>query len=306
MRETSGDPSALESQTPDVLVCGSATTDVFEGRTAAGGAVRFAARVVEAFGATAALVVLTARHGDDVALSGEECQFVDGGAPLVFAHRLDDSGGRSLCVLSRPRRPLDASVIPVAWREPALLVLAPLLADDMNLDSFAALPPNRERLLLAQGLLRDVNEAGDVRPVPEAPDALLKLATPDMTVALSEEETADWPTAALAELAARSRRLIVTRGADGADVITSRRLFHVQPVAARVVDSTGAGDTFATAFACALALGVTADEREAGTIAAAAAAASIEQTGPASLPPLAALRLRAKRSVGAEDSGAVA
>lgn len=278
-----------------------------------GGAVRFAARVVEAFGATAALAVLTVPGGDETGLEGHDHVYVDGAVPLVFAHDIESgpaggsaAGGRSLRVVSRPTRTLDASVVPPVWRKPALLVLAPLLSDDMDLESFAVVEPSSERLLLAQGLLREVTESGDVHSSVRPPSALVALSTPDTTVALSEEETVGWPAAALDELAERNRRLIVTRGAAGAEVITRERRFHVQPVAARVIDTTGAGDVFATAFACALALGVADDEQEAGVLAAAAAAASIERAGPAPLPSLAALRRRTAGGGAGGDAGAVA
>jgi sugar/nucleoside kinase (ribokinase family) len=59
----------------------------------------------------------------------------------------------------------------------------------------------------------------------------------------------------------------------------------VAPYPANAVDTTGAGDVFATAFILGVSkLGLS--DEEAGRLASAFAAASVERTGPAPLPPL--------------------
>ena len=72
---------------------------------------------------------------------------------------------------------------------------------------------------------------------------------------------------------------------------------EVPACAADVVDTTGAGDVFATAFILAMSkLGL--DDAGAGRLASAYAAASVERIGPVPLPPLGEIEARARMDAG--------
>jgi sugar/nucleoside kinase (ribokinase family) len=101
-------------------------------------------------------------------------------------------------------------------------------------------------------------------------------------VFLAAGEVDTWSAGALEGLARRARRVVITRGRDGADIYTAAGIEHIPARPAQRVDPTGAGDVFATAFI----LAVRAGEQRAGAIASAYAAAAVERQGPAQLPPL--------------------
>jgi sugar/nucleoside kinase (ribokinase family) len=95
----------------------------------------------------------------------------------------------------------------------------------------------------------------------------------------------------------QSERLVVTRGAEGASVYRGEERFEVPACPAAAVDTTGAGDTFATAFILASSR-LRLDDVEAARLASAYAAAGVERVGPAPLPPLSEIERRAAIAAG--------
>lgn len=270
---------------PSVLIAGALSLDLFGGERRAGGAIAYAARAAAALGVRARLLALAGPDADLAALGGHELELVRAERTLTFAHGRGAGGARRLRLSRRPGRALSAAGLPPRWRGGHdLLLLAPLLPDDLDLASFAALPARR-RGLLAQGLLRETGADGRVGHAGAPPAALLAAADARTSVFVSEEETARWDGPALATLAAAAERVVVTRGARGAEVLRgAERIGAPAARAARAADATGCGDVFAAAFMVALARG--ADDAEAGRIGAALAAAALERTGPRALPPL--------------------
>ena len=118
------------------------------------------------------------------------------------------------------------------------------------------------------------------------------------SIFLSEEETALWAAGALDYLVARCARVVVTRGADGARVLTRSGERVIAAAPADPVDATGAGDVFGAAFILAMRAG----EEFAGRVAAACAAAACEVRGPGVLPSL--TEIDARFHVGLTDVGA--
>jgi len=293
----------VENERPRVVIVGAATRDVFPDRSADGGAVRYGARVVEAFGARAGLVVLDdAPSVDDAAFASHALHHVEGGSRLTFGIRATGDR-RQMRVLSRPSTALKLEDVPVGWRTPELLVLGPLLQDDIDVASFVDARPSWT-LVIAQGLLRAIASGGAVGPLGRVPEVLRRFARPRVIVAVSAEETAGWAASDVDGLAERGAIVLLTEGSAGAEVITASERFHVKPPTATAVDTTGAGDVFATAFACALALGTVESLREAGRLAAQFAAASVETQGPAPLPDVQAIMARAGVAAHAVDAGA--
>jgi sugar/nucleoside kinase (ribokinase family) len=162
------------------------------------------------------------------------------------------------------------------------LLLTPLTEDDLDVASFLDLPA-AARSVLAQGLQRVMAPDGAVT-LKEQPSAdLLALAGDTTSVFLAASEVAAWPLGELERLAERVARVVVTGGAEGARVYRpGKTALDVAPEPADVVDTTGAGDAFATAYTWALAEG--ADDVEAGRLASRIAARMTEVVGAGALP----------------------
>lgn len=276
--------SEARSGAPQIVVVGAVTEDRFGDRTRPGGAVLYAARALEALGIRARALASAPPGSEPEALTTHERTFVHTATGLRFAH---DMAGeeRVLRVLSRPERALTAGDLPPAWGDADAIMLAPLLPDDLDAASFLELPGPRIALV-AQGFQRRVSPTGEVTLLGEPAPALLAAATERTSVFLSREEVAPWPDEAFGDLVASCARVVVTRGADGADVHRpGEEPLHVDAAPATPIDTTGAGDAFAAAFTAALACG--ASDARAGALAARVAAATVEHVGPVRLPRLA-------------------
>ena len=277
------------------MIVGALTIDVFPGRTATGGAVAYAARATAAFGERAGILTVAAANADLTPLATHDVRAVASDTTLSFAHsHVDDH--RELRLLSRPSRRLSLAHLPRAWRRPEVLILAPLLDDDIDLLSFAALEGVRHRALLAQGLQRAVGQSSAITMATTPSDALFHPLTRVFNVFLSDQDIADWPAEALDRVARHVRRLVVTRGSAGADIHDGGPVTHVDATPATVIDTTGAGDVFATA----LILAEEAGDADAARLASAYAAACVALPGASPLPPRAVVerRLRGAASQG--------
>ena len=294
---------AARREPPRIAVVGAVTDDRFGGSARPGGAVRYAARALASLGIRARVLASVSGGGRTLTprplpqgerepeFEGHDLALVETGAGLAFAHETDGEGERRLRVLSTPDRALTAADWPEAWRGLDALILAPLLPGDLDAASFAALPVSRIALL-AQGLQRRAASDGAVTLLDAPSDALGAALDERTSVFLSGAEVASWPRGTIDGLAASCARVVVTRGADGADVHrTGEATLHVAAAPATPVDTTGAGDAFAAAFTAALACG--AGDAEAGALAARVAAAAVGVVGPERLPPIAVAEERA-------------
>ncbi len=279
-------------------VVATATWDLFGERRVPGGTAAYVARTCEALGVRARLLVLAGPDADGEASLAHEVRR-RGERTLTFRHEVDGGGPRSrrlLRLVQDPGHTLSPADVPSEWGEPDTLILAPLLPDEVDVLAFIDDYPAAEVALLAQGLQRAVvpDDRGDtggeglVMHRAQPSSVLLDAARPNVSIFLSQEEVELWPAGALAHLAARAARVVITDGPRGASIIDRAGTRTVAPVPARVVDTTGAGDVFASAFI----LGLRAGEQFAGRLAAACAAAAVEVVGPASLPPRSALEAR--------------
>ncbi len=281
-----GAPDVGPARATSVLIAGAATRDLFDAEQRPGGAVVYGARAAAALGVRAQLLTIAGPDSDLDALRGHDATIVQTSHTLTFAHTFsaEAPGSRELRLLARPERALSASDLPSS---PApgdaldLLVLAPLLAGDLDLASFAGIRARR-RALLAQGLLREVGADGLVTHAASPPTQLFDHVDAQTSVFLSEDEIADWDTQALSALAGAAERLVVTRGARGATVLRGGTRLDTPAHTAVAVDSTGCGDVFSVAFMIAIARG--ADDARAAAIGAELASASLGQAGAQALP----------------------
>ena len=272
-----------------LLLVGPVTQDVHGDEVVPGGSVSYAARAAAALGVEARVLTVAAPDADLGALSEADTRVLAASSTLTFTHE-PASAGRALKLLAWPDRRIAASDLPEDWRTPSTMLLAPLLPDDLVLLSFLALPCEHV-VLLAQGVQRRIEPGGRIEHEAGPSDALLRCLAPHVSVFLSEQEVRLWPDASVARVAAGAARLVVTRGAEGATVYRGGSVLHIPAAASETVDTTGAGDVFAAAFAIAIGEGM--DDAHAGALASALAAAAVERRGPAPLPPRAAIEERA-------------
>jgi hypothetical protein len=262
-----------------VMIVGPVTWDVFpDGRRAAGGTVSFAARVAASMGVRAHVLTMASEDADLSALEGHEVHVLETADTLTFAHTFDNEV-RSLRAICEPQRTLTPADAPASWPAPEVLLVAPLLASDIDAAAFAELPV-AECGVTAQGFLRRRGAGGVIETTHGSTAPLRAAATARATIFASEEEIAHWPAGEVASLALRTRRLVITRGDRGAEIRDHAGTRFVPAVRADPVDTTGAGDVFAAAFILALGEG----EATAARLAAAYAAANVEVVGPAPLP----------------------
>lgn len=266
-----------------LLIVGPVTLDVFDDRVAAGGAVTYAARCASAFGVRAHILTAAQPGFDRSPFDGHELHAVDADATLAFRHRTVE-GRRHLRVIDDAGWTLSPLDLPPEWPAPDVLLLAPLLPDDIDVLSFLAMPGPRHRGLIAQGVLREVGAFGEVHRAEAASAILRAVARPDLTAFVSQEDLDEDAAATPTAL----RALVVTRGAAGVDVLSGTERLHVDaaPLVDPALDDTGAGDVFATAFMLALETGVAESLGRAAEVASVFAGAKLERLGPAPLPTL--------------------
>ena len=266
---------------PQVLIVGPVTRDVVGDRRPPGGSVSYAARTAAAFGTRLAILTIGGPDANLDALAGHDVEFVRADATLTFELQHEQpAGNRKLRVHARPQRPLTAADLPDGWAQARMLMLMPLLPDDIDLDSFVALDPPDGWAVTAQGLQRTVHQSSSVQHISRPSSSLLRCCTDNVTIFLSEEDISGWSQADLHTVIARAGRLIVTRADRGSDIYRAGEVHHVDASPAARVDDTGAGDVFATAFMLAMHEG----DEAAARLASAFAAASVECEGPVPLP----------------------
>jgi predicted nicotinamide N-methyase/sugar/nucleoside kinase (ribokinase family) len=257
------------------LVCGHVTLDRAGGAVVPGGSAYYAARALAALGASVRVLTSAGPDFPAPALRGEkgsvEAVVVPAPATTTFENAYAPAGARTQRVLATAP-PLDPGRLPAAWREPDLLLLAPVLGET---DPAAFLAVARARVvgLCVQGLVRAVQPDGKVTPRRLGADARLAGVG---AAFVGEDEAAGQPDL-VGVLAANVPVVVLTRGAHGCEVHAGGRVRRVGVHPAREVDPTGAGDVFAAGFLLALASG--ADPVEAARLGAAAASVAIEGRG---------------------------
>ena len=260
-----------------------------------GGTALYTARANEALEVRAHVLALGGPDADLTALATHEVHRVEA-QTLTLRHDFVE-GVRVQTLVQAPGRTVTPEDAPAAWPEPATLILGPLLPEDVDVTAFLDEYPAAEVALLGQGLQRTVLPDQRIAHRAQPSSVLLDAARPNVSIFLAEEETALWPSGALAHLAARSARVVVTRGARGAQILTRTGGREVAAFEAEPVDTTGAGDVFAAAFI----LAVRAGEEFAGRLAAACAAAACEVRGPGVLPSLDEIAARFNVRAGADE-----
>ncbi|MAT54858.1 MAG: hypothetical protein CMN32_10300 [Saprospirales bacterium] len=252
---------------PNMLLIGHLCHDVIPGGYKAGGAAAYGAMVAHQLGCR---VHILTSHGPDFRFSGlfsfAKVQVVPAPATTCFENIYTEEG-RVQFLRSRAAA-LKAEALPRHWPMPDIVVIGPI-ADEVD---FKFVDCFQETLLCVcpQGWFRQWDEQGRVSPksisLKNWPEKAEVLSVSDEDLAGKE--------AVESELRQRAKRLLITHGADGAELIMNGNTRHFAAKPARLVESTGAGDVFATAFA--IRLWQCGDEAEAMDFALTIAAKSVE------------------------------
>lgn len=168
----------------------------------------------------------------------------------VFENR-ETVAGRAQMVHS-PSDQMAADLLPAAWRRACAYLLAPV-AGELG-DDWADVIPGTSLVALGyQGILRDMRAGRNVIHRPLAPSPLVRRAD---LAAVSDDDLHGGIAALEDVLDREDQELVVTRGERGSVHLrreggrSRARLLPAVP-ARRVVDRTGAGDTFLAAWAVA-------------------------------------------------------
>lgn len=234
---------------PACLVIGHMTADLTPaGERRLGGTAAYASRTAHALGLQVRLLTSVA-HGEPLLETLrpdlQEVCVVPSGSTSTFENIYDANGKRTQ-YLREVAAPLGPCHVSPAWRDTALVHLAPLTGE-VN-PALATCFPNSTVLLTAQGLLRQREEDDLIsfRYWCDA-DALRHV---DIVV-LSEEDFAEAPELELA-LASQVPWLFVTRAERGGTCYRHGRPYDYATPRPPVTNATGAGDVFAAAvLACA-------------------------------------------------------
>lgn len=267
---------------PQFLVIGHAVQDILPPPSPAeaaawrlGGTASYAALLAGRLGLRTA--VLTAAAPDlplEDALPGIEIARAPSDCSTHF-HNAYTAHGRVQKIPQRASA-IDSSSLPADWRDTEIVLLGPV-AGEVD-DALAACFPRALIGVSAQGWLRQIDADDRVRPLPPErwqADALLQ---PAHVLFVSDE---DIPSAGarrvLEEWRGRVDTLAYTHGEGGADVYHHGAGRHIDAFPTQVVDLTGAGDVFATAFL--IRYRETDDPWQASRFAACAASLIIESEG---------------------------
>ena len=280
---------------PQFLVVGHTVQDILTppgGREAPawrlGGSASYAALLASRLGLRTA--VLTAAAPDlplEEALPRTEIVRVPSARSTQF-HNVYTDRGRVQTIPQRASL-IDPASLPAGWRGAEIVLLGPV-AGEVD-DELAACFPRAVIGVSAQGWLREIDADGRVHPLPPERWQADTLLRPAHVLFVSDE---DIPSAGakpvLEGWSGRVDTLAYTRGEGGADVYHGGARRHIDAFPAQVVDLTGAGDVFATAFL--IRYRETDDPWEASRFADCAASLIIEAQGLENTPDLAMIEAR--------------
>lgn len=265
------------SPAPRLLALGHVTWDLREGREVLGGSVAYAALAARRLGWSAAVLTTAGPEFEpERDLPGVRVFLARSPTTTRFRNIYEGRGRRRQVLASRSDE-IDLSLVDEAWRDPDVLLLAPVageLGPRLAL-SFTA----RVVGIAAQGFLREFDADGAVSPREEWRTAAQDLEGAHV-VFLSEHDLPDAERRA-PELLSWVPVVALTRGWRGLRLFTREGVREVASLPRSEVDPTGAGDVFAAAFL--MRYHEAADLLDAAAFAACAASCAVEGVGTSSL-----------------------
>jgi len=261
---------------PRLLAVGHVTWDRLAGQEVLGGSASYAALAATKLGWEAA--VLTAAGADFLAsrdLPGVRVFLRDSPVTTRFESVYEEDGSRRQVVTSRADD-VDLGVLDDAWRNPDVLLLAPVAAEvaGFTAQAFEAAAVGA----MAQGWLRETDAQGTVSPRGWV-DPQRDLSGVHACF-LAEQDLPDAARAAQ-DLLAFVPIVALTRGWEGLRLYTRDGVRDVCSLPRAEVDPTGAGDVFAASFL--VRYHETNDMLEAAAFGACAASCVVEGLGTTSL-----------------------
>ncbi len=236
----------------DYLVIGHLTVDQHPHGNRSGGTVRYGASVAPKLGAR--IGVVTSAHPEiDVNAwigSGAACALKPADDTTTFRNEYEPGGRRQS--LTKVAGRVGISDAPSHWRNARIIHLAPLVRE-IDPEEVLLCPEDSLRCATIQGWLRTWDPEGSVRP---STHPRLSAHFGHFDAIVVSDEDLNSLECTRRELLSAARLIAVTNGPAGADLWSNgRHLGHVNALPVRVVDPTGAGDVFATAFFLQLATG---------------------------------------------------
>lgn len=225
----------------DYLVVGHVCQDITPVGKQPGGSAAYCGGTAHTLGCrTAVLTSAATDYPYAQVLTG--CLITSQPAPATTTfENVETPNGRQQTLHARAET-LNATSLPPAWQRTAVVHLAPIAneIDEEIIYQFS----NSMVGLTPQGWLRQWDNKGRVsaKVWPAAP-AILPLAA---AVILSEKDLLD--AAQLAEYRQWTRLLVLTKGANGCTIFHGSEVRDLPAPTVTAVETTGAGDIFATAF----------------------------------------------------------
>lgn len=261
---------------PTFVIVGHVTQDIVPGGLAVGGAT-YSARMAHSLGERVGLVTSAAEDFDfATALPGVKVARVPSPLTSTFENRY--IGDRRDQYVRAAAAQLDASAVPVPWRQAGIAMLAPF-TNEVRPGVESAFDGSTLVAATPQGWLRRWGDDGLVQL--EGWATLVERLSRLNAVVLSEDDVRrDERTV---DMLSRSvPLLVVTRGARGGTVFREGRSCQYPAFAVDEVDPTGAGDGFAAAFL--IELRRTGDPIEAALFGSCAASFVVEAPGADGIP----------------------
>ena len=260
----------------DYLVIGHLTLDLSSDKVQLGGTAAYSALTAHALGLRVGIV--SSYNPDDLSLdilSDIKIITVSSKTTTTFENILAENKRKQ--IMSKRATPINFEHIPENWRRSTIIHLAPVAQE---IDS--QLPDGFSPSLLGltpQGWLRKWDDAGRVslRKWSQA-EASLNYAS----AAVLSIEDVQGDEILIEEFSLASRVLALTEGDEGARLYWNNDLRRFPAPRKKVVDSTGAGDIFATAFF--IRLHSTRDPWESARFATCLASQSVTRRGLESIP----------------------
>lgn len=222
------------------------------------GSVTYAAAVSSGLKKRSCLVTAAGSEEDLSYLQDLDLHVVPSDKTLTFEHSYTWFGNqRQLRVTGKPNVKLSASHVPWHCRVARMVLLGPLVKDDVDVASFTkpdtwgwrAVSHLQHIGLMGQGQQRELGAKGAVQHLSSPSEELKASLTPDVHLFLSDVETDIWPAAEREDVVSQVRSLVVTRGGKGVSIHQDQHeTLHIPAVPISPVDTNGAGDTFATTF----------------------------------------------------------
>ena len=264
---------------PDFLVVGHLTRDEqSDGSFTLGGAATFAAIAARNLGYRVGILTCAAENFPQAALL-HDIEIVRLPSETTTTFQNIYSQGKRKQFVRDIAPSISASDVPAEWRAAKIVLLGPV-ADELDVDIVRAFADETLVAASPQGWMRQWDESGRVKPRAwiHAHEIL-----PHVNALILSEEDLGGYSERLSSYIALAPMVVLTRGDQGCTIYRkSERPLDVPAFPTQLVDPTGAGDTFATAFL--IRYHETNDVIQAARFANAAASLAIESEGAENMP----------------------